>query len=80
MGAISISWFQLDYVFLYMTVPIWFRSCRYERTMNGNDAKPWDRPWSMDEIIEQSDKWNLAGDAALLATVSNFANVIRLNR
>ncbi|KAJ3650580.1 hypothetical protein Zmor_016670 [Zophobas morio] len=36
--------------------------------------KPWDRPWSMDEIIENSDKWSIAGDVALLNTLKAFAD------
>ncbi|XP_064214382.1 WASH complex subunit 2 isoform X2 [Tribolium castaneum] len=37
-------------------------------------AKPWERPWSMDEIIQNSDNWNLAGDVALLNTLKAFAD------
>jgi hypothetical protein len=37
--------------------------------------KPWDRPWSMEEMIANSDKWNLAGDVALLNTLKAFADV-----
>ncbi|RZB39905.1 WASH complex subunit FAM21A, partial [Asbolus verrucosus] len=36
--------------------------------------KPWERPWSMEEIIDNSDKWSLAGDVALLNTLKSFAD------
>lgn len=39
-------------------------------------TKSWDRPWSMDEIIENSENWNLAGDVALLNTLKAFADVL----
>ncbi|XP_044260910.1 WASH complex subunit 2 isoform X2 [Tribolium madens] len=52
-------------------------SCFNKYLHNGVDmstSKPWDRPWSMEEIIENSDNWNLAGDVALLNTLKAFAD------
>ncbi|KAJ8978797.1 hypothetical protein NQ317_015522 [Molorchus minor] len=39
----------------------------------GSDQN-WNRPWSMNEIIENAENWSLAGDVALLNTIKSYAD------
>ncbi|PSN44867.1 WASH complex subunit 2 [Blattella germanica] len=36
-------------------------------------VKPWERPWSTEEMRQQSGNWNLAGDAGLLKHLQEFS-------
>lgn len=36
-------------------------------------VKPWDRPWTTNEMRQQSSNWNLAGDAGLLKHLQQFS-------
>lgn len=38
-------------------------------------VKPWDRPWTTNEMRQQSSNWNLAGDAGLLKHLQQFSQV-----
>ncbi|XP_028141969.2 WASH complex subunit 2C isoform X1 [Diabrotica virgifera virgifera] len=39
-----------------------------------SSEKSWNRPWTTQEIIDNSENWSLAGDVALLNTLKHFAN------
>ncbi|CAG9834891.1 unnamed protein product [Diabrotica balteata] len=39
-----------------------------------SSEKSWNRPWTTEEIIDNSENWSLAGDVALLNTLKHFAN------
>jgi len=41
-------------------------------------VKPWDRPWTTNEMRQQSSNWNLAGDAGLLKHLQQFSQVWHL--
>lgn len=41
--------------------------------MEKETKKPWERPWTTDEIRAQSANWNLAGDAGLLNHLQEFS-------
>lgn len=45
---------------------------------NSNDNN-WNRPWSPQEIVDNAENWSLAGDAALLNTLKDFAEVKLFN-
>ncbi|KAJ9595725.1 hypothetical protein L9F63_013088, partial [Diploptera punctata] len=36
-------------------------------------VKPWERPWTTEEMRQQSENWNLAGDAGLLKHLQEFS-------
>ncbi|KDR17983.1 hypothetical protein L798_07164 [Zootermopsis nevadensis] len=38
-------------------------------------VKPWERPWTTDEMRQQSASWNLAGDSGLLRHLQQFSQV-----
>ncbi|XP_063220287.1 WASH complex subunit 2-like isoform X2 [Bacillus rossius redtenbacheri] len=44
--------------------------------MENKDCKPWDRPWSTEDISENSGNWNLAGDAGLLRHLQQFSQAL----
>lgn len=41
--------------------------------MSSDIAKPWQRPWSTEEIIKNAPNWSLAGDAGLLKHLESFS-------
>lgn len=41
-----------------------------------NTSKSWERPWSIEEIIENAPNWSLAGDVGLLKHLESFSEVI----
>lgn len=43
--------------------------------MSGNHNKPWETPWTTEEIIENASNWSLASDVALLKTLEDFSDV-----
>lgn len=43
--------------------------------MSENNVKSWERPWSTEEMIENSSNWSLAGDAGLLKYLEEFSDV-----
>lgn len=44
--------------------------------MSGSEDKPWDYPWTTDEMRQKRREWSLAADAGLLKHLENFHNVI----
>lgn len=40
-----------------------------------NHKKPWEYPWTTEEIIENASNWSLASDVALLKTLESFSDV-----
>lgn len=47
--------------------------------MASSGEKKWNRPWSMDEMIENAENWSLAGDVVLLNTLKAYSEVYSLN-
>lgn len=43
--------------------------------MTQENFKPWQKPWSTEEIIDKAQNWSLAGDAAVLKTLEAFSDV-----
>lgn len=43
--------------------------------MSKANEKPWEKPWSTEEFIENAGNWSLAGDVAVLKTLEAFADV-----
>lgn len=44
--------------------------------MTQNETKPWERPWTTKEMIDNASDWNLAGDAGLLKYLEDFSEVV----
>lgn len=39
------------------------------------DNKTWNRPWEIEEIVDNAHQWSLAGDAGLLKYLEKFSDV-----
>ncbi|KAB0791810.1 hypothetical protein PPYR_03610 [Photinus pyralis] len=46
--------------------------------MSSDTAKPWQRPWSTEEITKNAPNWSLAGDAGLLKHLESFSEKLLL--
>lgn len=43
--------------------------------MENKSPKPWEKPWTTQQIVDNASKWSLAGDVAVLKTLEAFSEV-----
>ncbi|KAJ4443186.1 hypothetical protein ANN_04836 [Periplaneta americana] len=45
----------------------------FDKEESKESVKPWEKPWTTEEMRQQSANWNLAGDAGLLRHLQQFS-------